>query len=200
MTIDLTKYTQTHGARNGRSYNGAMMDKGKFGENVIMRWLQDFPDVLEVEDYRQLKPLQKADVDCAIYFVEGDVLLAEIKSDKNLKFGGNVTFEYLRVNHTAPPERACTLGWTARTPAKWVLFYAPSEGYVYRFHTDVMRSVFQSYTRDMRPTHGGWFSSLPELKMYWVSTDSIKSTLICCLPLELFPVKSVRCYDVSRYL
>lgn len=30
--------------------------------------------------------------------------------------------------------------------------------------------------------------------------DSIKSTLICCLPLTLFPVKSVRCYDVSRYL
>lgn len=200
MSIDLQKYTGTHGAANGRSYDGAMMSKGKFAEAMILKWLADFPDVLEVEDFRQLRAMQKADVDCAIYFVEGDVLLAELKSDKHLCRDGNVTFEYLRINHTAPPDRNCTLGWTARTPAKWVLFYAPKEQLVYRFETEAMRSVFQRFTRDKRPEIGAWFPSLDELKMYWVSTDNIKSTLICCLPLALFSAKSIRTYDVSRYL
>lgn len=206
MTIDLSKYIDTgsplstHGSSNGRSYDGAMMKKGKFGEEMVLRWLSDFPDVVEVDDYRQLRLIQKADIDCGIHFIEGDIVLAEIKTDYFLKLGGNVTFEFLRINHTAPPDRACVLGWTARTPAKWILFYAPQEKRVYRFKTENMRSIFQTFTNSLRPERGEWFSSLPQLNMRWVSTDNIKSTLIACLPLSVFPTTFIRSYDVSEYV
>lgn len=202
MSIDLSKYIDTHGAANGRSYNGAMMDKGKFAETTILKWLRDFPDVLEVEDYRSLRAMQRTDVDCGICFVEGDIILAELKSDKYLKMGGNVVFEYLRINHTAPPDRACVLGWTARTPAKWVLYYTPLEQSVYRFKTEVLRNVFQEFTRAMRPEYGEWFHALPQMNMRWVSTDNIKSTLVACIPLSRFPksTDALRIFDVSDYI
>src|SRR5678815_3397766 len=157
MSIDVTKYLDTHGAANGRSYDGAMMGKGKIGEAAVLRWLQDRPDVLEVDDFRSLRAMQKADVDCAIYTDDGTVTLAEIKTDYFLKNGGNVTFEFLRINHTAPPDRSCVLGWTARTPAKWVIFYAPTEKLAYRFVTEAMRSTFQTFTKDLRPERGERF-------------------------------------------
>jgi hypothetical protein len=200
MNLNVDQYLPTHGANKRRSYLGAMMNKGEFAEETVLRWLQDFPDVVGVDDFRQLRVMQKTDVDCAIYFIEGHVLLAEIKSDVHLRKDGNVTYEYLRINHTAPPDRNSVLGWTARTPAKWVLFYAPQECLVYRFETEVMQKVFQTFTRERRPKHGGWLSDLDKLKLYWVSTDEIKSTLICCLPLSAFPPQSIRAYDVSKYL
>ena len=189
-----------YGIANGRSYDGAMMNKGKEGERIVFAWLQDNPAVVEVDDMRELRPMQKADVDCAIYNEDGTVALAEIKRDDNLKAGGNVTFEYLRINHTASPDRACVLGWTARTPAKYVMYYTSIEQRVYVFRSDVLRQVFQKFTETNRPGRSEWFTNLSQLKMRWISTDKIKSTLIACIPLSVFPAGAYKVYDVSAYV
>lgn len=200
MTIDLTPYLDTHGASNSRSYNGAMMDKGKVGENVILRWLRACPDVIEVEDFREARILQKADVDFGIYNHDTSIMFAEVKTDHHLKEGGNILFEYLRINHTAQPGNACVLGWTARTPAKLVIFYAPKEQRAYVIEAKVMRWAFQKHTSDNRPSKSAWFNTLPQMNMIYVSTDNIKSTLSCCIPWPVFPPKSIHAYDVSEYV
>ncbi len=189
-----------YGSTNGRSYDGAMMGKGKEGERVILAWLNDNPTTIEVDDLRDLRPMQKADVDCAIYNEDGTVCLAEIKSDDWLVEGGNVAFEYMRINHTAPPDKSCVLGWTARTPAKYVMYYATKEKRVYVFKSESLRRTFQKFTSDKRPKGGEWFSRLNDLKMRWISTDSIKSTLIVCIPLSMFAASDYKAYDVSRYI
>lgn len=188
-----------YGAENGRSYNGAMMAVGRKAEEIILAWLQDHGDVLEVDDWRDLRAGQRADVDCAVYYEDGTVVLAEIKNDQFLKADGNVVFEYLRINHTAPPDKACVLGWTARTPAKFILYYAPTEHAVYVFRTEVMRRVFQSFTRTGRPSRSEWMNKLARISMRWVSTDDIKSTLVVCIPLSEFPANSYKVFDVSAY-
>jgi len=189
-----------YGSANGRDYNGAMMGKGKEGERVILSWLRANPAVIEVDDLRDLRPMQKADVDCAIYNDDGTVCLVEIKSDDWLVAGGNVAFEYLRINHTAAPDKACVLGWTARTPAKYVMYYATKEQTVYVFRADKLRQAFQKFTDSQRPQHGEWFTKLNGMKMRWISTDAIKSTLIVCIPLIVFPADAYKVYDVSGYV
>lgn len=188
-----------YGAVNGRNYEGAMMAVGRKAEEIVFAWLRDHKDVLEIDDWRELRAGQRADVDCAVYYEDGTALLAEIKSDQYLKAGGNVAFEYLRINHTAPPDRACVLGWTARTPANFVLYYAPAEHAVYVFRTETLRRVFQAFTRAGRPSRAEWMSKLAKISMRWVSTDAIKSTLIVCIPLSEFPSDSYKVFDVSAY-
>lgn len=190
-----------YGSGNGRSYNGAMMTKGKEAERIVLAWLNDHKDIVEVDDLRELRAMQKADVDCAIYNEDGTVCLAEIKSDDYLKEGGNVAFEYLRINHTVTDfDKVCVLGWTARTPAKFVMYYATSEQRVYVFRSQVLRKVFQQFTSSNRPQYAEWFNKLANLKMRWVSTDSIKSTLIVCIPLTTFPSGAYKAFDVSMYV
>jgi len=188
-----------YGSTNGRNYAGAMMDKGKEGERVILAWLRDNPTTVDVDDLRDLRPMQKADVDCAIYNEDGTVCLAEIKSDDWLVEGGNVAFEYLRINHTAAPDKACVLGWTARTPAKYVMYYATKEQRLYVFRADKLREAFQRFTSSKRPDRGEWFNRLGGMNMRWISTDAIKSTLIICIPLSVFSAGSYKVYDVSQY-
>ena len=197
MSVDLVA---THGAMNGRSYEGAMMEKGKAGESIVWRWLQDHPEVIDVDDLRELRQMQKADVDFAIYNEDGTVYLAEVKSDQYLRMGGNVTFEFMRINHTAPHDKACVLGWTARTPARFVMFYASSEQHVYVFTTLVLRRMMQRFTQNKRPSRGEWINALPEMKMRWVSTDAIKSTLCFFIPLSEFKPTEYKRYDVSAYV
>ena len=188
-----------YGSANGKSYTGTMMDKGKEGERVILAWLRDNPATVDVDDLRDLRPMQKTDVDCAIYNEDGTVCLAEIKSDDWLVEDGNVAFEYLRINHTAPPDKACVLGWTARTPAKYIMYYATKERRVYVFKTEALRQTFQRFTSKQRPQRGEWFNKMNGIKMRWISTDAIKSTLIVCIPLSAFAAATYKVYDISQY-
>jgi hypothetical protein len=111
-------------------------------------------------------------VDCSVALCDGRVTLAEIKSDAHLGVSGNVLFEVLRINHTAPHDRAVTLGWSARTPAHWLLFYAPSVGKLYRWRMEDYRNGLQLYTGAERS----------KARVSFVSTDKIKSTLNILVP------------------
>lgn len=162
----------TTGGDKPRSYDGDYQAAGKVAEEVCLRFLRHSPSVLRLEDTRALRVLQEADVDCVLHLYDGRCLLAEIKSDRHLGVSGNVIFEVLRVNHTCESEKSCVLGWSARSPAQWLLYYAPSVQRIYVCRFANLRAAFQEYTRTVRQG----------TRLNWVSTDAIKSTVNVLLP------------------
>ena len=101
------------------------MEAGRNAEEVVLQWLAEQPWVIGVEDLRSLRVMREADVDCSCQLIDGRNSLLEIKSDRHLGCSGNFLFEVLRINHTAPPNKACVLGWSARSPALQLAYYAP---------------------------------------------------------------------------
>ena len=164
----------TTGADKPRSYSGDYMDLGRRGEEIVISWLRAHSHILKVEDVREFRFTREIDVDCIVYLDDGRVALAEIKTDSHLGRSGNVLFEVLRLNHTAPSDHAGTLGWSLRSPAKWLLFYAPAVAKIYRVRFEDYRRAWQRYTRERR-----------KLCRYdFVSTDSIKSTFNFLIPWD----------------
>ena len=162
------------GADKERSYNGDYMEDGRIAEQIVMTWLRRNSSVIGVDDWRELQVVREADVDCAVKLRDGRVRLAEIKSDKHLGVSGNVLFEVLRINHTCMSEKACVLGWSARSPATYFLYYAPEVKAIYVCRPDDLRSAFQNYTKNARK----------KTALCWVDTDRIKSTLNVLIPWE----------------
>ena len=171
----------TTGADKPRSYNGDYMEAGRVAEEVCMAFIRSNPKVVKLEDTRDLRVMREADVDCAIHLYNGRCLLAEIKSDKHLGVTGNVLFEVLRINHTCKPETACVLGWSARSPAQWLLYYAPSVQRIYLGDFRDFRAAFQAYTKAARRG----------TRLDYVETDAIKSTVNVLIPWE-------HCKDVFK--
>lgn len=155
-----------------RSYSGGYMDVGKKGESVVLDWLRRNPQILGVEDLRELRVMREADADCMLTNRDGTISLAEIKTDNYLGVSGNVLFEILRINHTAPPERSATLGWAARSPARYLFYYAPQVNKIYYCKFDDFRKVFQDYTRETRQ----------KMNINIVPTDNIKTTVNVLIP------------------
>lgn len=162
------------GAEKARSYTGDYMAEGRKAEEIVMAFLKKRPEIIGIEDWRELRAVHEADVDCAITTTDGRVTLAEIKSDRHLGQSGNVLFEVLRINHTCRPDRACVLGWSARSPATYFLYYAPSVNSIYQCRCDELRRAFQEYTKEERQ----------DTRTCWVNTDSIKSTVNVLIPWE----------------
>jgi hypothetical protein len=165
------------GTNKARSYDGDYMAVGKKGEEVVMAWLASRPYVIGVDDLRQLRVMREADVDCSFSLSDGRVALAEIKTDQHLGKSGNILFEILRVNHTAPTDRAGVLGWSLRSPATWLLYYAPAVAMIYQLRFADFRAGFQRYTAVARERS----------RQIWVNTDQIKSTLNVLVPESYFP-------------
>lgn len=177
------------GAERTRSYNGGYMKAGRKGEEVVMSWLKSRAEVIGIEDLTRLRQMREADVDCSLSLYDGTVALAEIKSDRHLGKSGKVLFEIARVNHTSIHEKAATLGWSARSPAQWLLFYAPSVDRIYRWRMDDYRRGFQNYTREFRSaTH-----------LNYVETDNIKSTINILIPEEYMNLPSLRIYELNQH-
>jgi len=178
----------TTGADKARSYSGDYMDAGRNAEDIVMAFLRDHPDVVGVEDWRELRAVQEADVDCAIKTRDGRVTLAEIKSDKHLGVSGNVLFEIFRINHTCRSDRSGYLGWSCRSPATYFLYYAPTIQKLYQCRVEKLRAAMQTYTKTERK----------KTRLDWVDTDSIKSTINILIPWryckDIFTI-----FDVSMY-
>lgn len=164
----------TVGAEKRRSYDGDYMEAGKRAEAICMEFLRRRPEVADMDDLRDLRAMQKADCDCVCYLYSGQVCLAEIKSDKHLGVTGNVLFEVLRINHTCDPLNAGTLGWSLRSPAQFVVYYAPSVSSIYMARFADLRKAFQAYTRRVRKA----------VRLDVVPTDNIKTTVNVLLPWE----------------
>jgi hypothetical protein len=183
MTIE----TCQTGAFKPRSYSGDYMKAGLAGQSIVLDLLKRRPEILGVIDWSDLEAVQPADIDCAIRTKSGHVILAEIKSDSYLGKTGNVLFEVLRINHTCDPEFSMGLGWTARTPAKYIFYYAPSVNKVYKFNTIGLRQSMQRYTREKRKS----------TRLDIVETDSIKTTINILIPIE-YCKGAYEIYDIQQ--
>jgi len=172
MTLEQCKT----GADKNNSYSGDYMNTGKLGEKVVIKFLQDNPQILEVNDWSEIKATQSADIDCEIITRSGQVVLAEIKSDKHLGKTGNVLFEILRINHTCRPDFSANLGWSGKTPAKFIFYYAPSVRKIYKFETRSLRKAMQAYTKETRK----------KMRLDIVETDDIKTTINILIPISYF--------------
>lgn len=166
--------TSTPSESRERSYSDGYMALGKQGETIVIDWLRRNPHVLGVSDLRELRIMQEADVDCSIATKDGRIVFAEIKTDKHLGVTDNVLFEVLRINHTAPPDKCVTLGWSARSPAKMLFYYAVSVGKIYYCEFDKLRSVFQKYSQQKRKA----------MRIDIVPTDNIKTTVNVLIPMS----------------
>lgn len=170
-----------------RSYSGDYMDDGLKAQKFVMDYLVKRPDVIGVEDLSQLKVMQEADVDCSIRTRDGLVVLAEIKSDNYIGKSGNILFEALRINHTCDPAYSMVLGWSARTPAQFIVYYSPDLHKIWIISARNLRNAMQRYTNDARK-NGGIHPNV-------VNTDIIKSTVNILIPekycvFEVFDLKA----------
>jgi hypothetical protein len=162
------------GSEKQRSYSGDYMKAGLEAQEVVLCFLRKRPDVIGVDDLSLLKIMQEADVDCMIKTADGLVILAEIKSDRWIGKTGNILFEVLRINHTTTPDHCVTLGWSARTPAKYLIFYNPDISKVFVIALDELRKGMQRYTGKFRKG----------TNISFVETDNIKSTVNILVPQE----------------
>lgn len=169
-------------SNNDRSYNGHYMAAGRNAETIVLSWLKEMPGVIGIEDLRNLRQMREADVDCSLTLYDGRVALAEIKSDWHLGVSGNVIFEVLRINHTCRTDRSCVLGWSARSPAQYVLFYAPQINSIYKISFDDYRAGMQVVTQKNNPV----------VKV--VRTDKIKTTINLMIPES--SIKGITKYDL----
>lgn len=177
-------------ATRERSYSGGYMAAGKAAEEAVLSWLQQAPWVVGIEDLRSLRVMREADVDCSVTLIDGRVTLAEIKSDRHLGKSGNFLFETLRINHTAPPEKAMVLGWSARSPARQLLYYAPSFRAVHSILMDEFRRAMQGYTEESRR----------KTRFDYVETDTIKSTVNILIPDRFVrAMPSYKQYSIGGY-
>ena len=122
--------------------------------------------------------MREADVDLSLSLMDGRIALAEVKSDRHLGRSGNLLFEILRINHTAPHGKAVTLGWSARSPANWLLYFSPAKHAIYQITFDSFREGFQKYTEACRAG--------TEIRVDWTNTDKIKSTINVLVPEKYF--------------
>lgn len=157
-----------------RSYSGDYMALGQAGEEIAINWLKNRPHVVDYDDLRDLRPMQKADVDCQIFTADGKVALVEIKTDTHLGKTKNVVFEALRINHTCRPDRAVTLGWSARSPAEFILYVAVSVNQIWIARFEAFRQAVQQYTQEARR----------DTRIIYTETDSIKSTINILMPIQ----------------
>ena len=171
-----------------RSYNGDMARVGRIGEGIAIGWFRNRPDISRVVDLREDEEMRRLDVDCRIIFKNGRSLLAEIKTDCYLGLSGNVLFEVLRINHTAPQDKCCTLGWAARSPAQWLIYFAPQINALYLTEFARFRSVFQQYTRSVRRA----------MRIRVINTDAIKTTINVLIPWADYAEKVFRIYRLGN--
>lgn len=165
------------GNEKGRSYDGDYMKVGEQGERIVMEWLESRPNVLSITDFRNIRQIQEADVDVGVRLYTGQICLAEIKTDTYLGKSGNILNEVLRINHYSEHEFAGYLGWTLRSPAQWLLYYAPNREIdgikkpaIYKAKFADVRLILQRFTKEN------------DVRFTTVRTDSGKTTYNILVP------------------
>lgn len=174
-------------ATRRKSYSGDLKLVGKQAENIVLKWLRSNPTVLGVTDLSDIEQVQHTDCDFLVRFRKGGHTLAEVKSDRHMRWDGNLVFELARIYHVARPENAVQLGWSASTVARWLIIYSPTEKAIYIFPVERVRQVMQRYTQQKRN----------QTKPVWIPTDLTKSTLILLIPLSEFR-GAYRRYEIAE--
>jgi hypothetical protein len=116
--------------RQPKSYDGSLMKIAKTNEDIVLEWLKS--SQRSVIDFREFRLAQRIDVDFGVETVDGQMVLAEIKSDRWISSTGNLCFENHRINHFAT-EHWFYLGWGWRSPAQKLIVRNPYSGDTYVF-------------------------------------------------------------------
>lgn len=157
--------------REDKTYDGILMSKGKANEEVIINWLKS--KGREIIDFREFKLAQRIDVDCGIESKDGQIVLAEIKSDNYIKESGNLLFEFNRINHYVK-NKWFYLGWGWRSPAQNLIIRNPKTGEIFIFDFLDLRTFVGKYIGDVGS----------KLKINITETDKQKTTFNYLIPFE----------------
>lgn len=162
-----------------KCWNGELMKKGREAEKKVIDWLRSLKDsVKEVIDVREWRVTRKLDVDCFIETIDGKIRLAEIKYDQSLGKSNNFLFEFMRINHFVFADAVFYLGWTFRSPAKYLLYYSPYENSVYKFTFGDVRTQIGKYVSDCNK------KNKPRIDV--IFTDRQKTTFNFLVPKDYF--------------
>jgi len=157
--------------RNERSYTGKMMAKGKANEEILMAWLGNYSK--DIIDFREFRLAQRIDVDFGIETLDGNILLAEIKSDRHIKEDGNLCFEVFRINHFSKI-KPFYLGWGYRSPAQKIIVRNPETGYTFIFNFQELREFVGAYIN----------KSGRNTRINITETDKVKTTFNFLIPMN----------------
>lgn len=160
--------------RVDKSYSGELMRKGTENENIILRWLER--SAKDIIDFRDFRLAQRIDVDFGIETLDGNIILAEIKSDKWIKESGNLLFECNRINHFVL-EKWFYLGWGWRSPAQKLIVRNPGSGETFVFDFPLLRKFIARYVAK----HGKDLEHMDFIRV--VETDKQKTTFNYLIPM-----------------
>jgi hypothetical protein len=173
--------------RQERSYNGNLMKKGKDNEEILKHWLLSSQKIKEIIDFREFRLAQRIDVDFGIETIDGNIVLAEVKSDNYIYENGNLCFEVYRINHYAE-NNWFYLGWGWRSPAKSLIIRNPKTNLIFIF--DFLK---------LRRFIGQWVGEIGEKLIYEtietkkgtrskyqivIETDTTKTTFNFLIPMR----------------
>jgi hypothetical protein len=158
-----------------RSYSGGYMKVGRMGEDVAFAVLKDY---------------RARGVDAILKMRGSDrFLMVEVKTDNHLDVSGRWLFELYRIYLTVPNANAMIEGWSIRSEAEWLIFYAPATR---RLHFIKMEEYRRAHIE--AAASGKCHYSL-------VATDRIKRTLNAYFPKEFVEkMESYRVYQVPEIL
>jgi hypothetical protein len=168
-------------SKNEKCYDGELMEKGKKNEEIILNWLNEkYKGTL---DFREFRLAQRIDVDFGIETIDGNMLLAEVKSDNYISEFGNLCFEANRINHFVD-DKWFYLGWGWRSPAQHLFVRNPNDGITYVFNfTSLRRSVAKFISENSK--------DLMKIKvcnnkdfMLVINTDKQKTTFNYLIPMK----------------
>ena len=136
-------------------YRGDQEEYGAEAERVVFRFLESYPGYIEHRDLRKDSLYMNRQVDFGINILNRWIL-AEVKGDSHLGKTGNVLYELRR--QIVSPEGLVRVddGWSVRSRADCVLFYASSVKRIYWFDMTEYRRGFMRYTAAMNgqvPVH-----------------------------------------------
>ena len=157
--------------REEKTYEGKMMATGKENEEIILDWLRT--KAKDVIDFREVKLVQRLDVDCGVETIDGEIVLAEIKSDKWIKENGNLLFEFCRINHYAI-DHWFYLGWGWRSPAQKIIIRNPETNETFIFVFPELRKFIGEYIGAVGN----------KLRINITETDKVKTTFNYLIPFE----------------
>lgn len=150
-----------------------MMRTGRENEEVILTWLKTFGR--DVIDFREFRLAQRIDVDFGIETIDGNIVLAELKSDKWISETGNLCFESNRINHYAK-DHWFYLGWGWRSPAQNLIVRNPNTGDTFIFKFEILRNKVAA----LIGREGKAFKN----KISIVETDAQKTTFNYLIPMR----------------
>jgi hypothetical protein len=156
--------------RQEKSYTGKMMQTGTDNENIILLWLKSHAK--EIIDFREFRLAQRIDVDFGIETIDGNIVLAEIKSDRWISATGNLCFENNRINHFVE-NKWFYLGWGWRSPAQKLIVRNPNNGETFIFNFLELRERIGQYIAE----------NGKNLRINITETDKQKTTFNFLIPM-----------------